>query len=144
MKKLLLLFLMAASLHGEDERVTGQKFRTWSELNRALYVAAYLDGYLQGHNSAVDEAASYVGNLVSNLSDSTRRTAAAELKAAMDKGVKEHMGLMCIFAKSHTYEQLPAIVVKYIEDHPERWDKPLKDLTEDAFIDACEKRAKNP
>jgi hypothetical protein len=69
MTKLLMVFLIAASLHGEDERVTGQKFRTWSEFNRALYVAAYLDGYLQGHNSAVDEAAHYLGGSVANSFD---------------------------------------------------------------------------
>ena len=43
-----------------------------------------------------------------------------------------------------TFGQAHAILDKYVTDHPERWDKQMADLAEEAFIDACEKRAKNP
>jgi len=43
-----------------------------------------------------------------------------------------------------TYEQAMAVLDKYIADHPERWDKEIGQLAEAAFIEACEKRAKNP
>jgi len=45
---------------------------------------------------------------------------------------------------SLTIGQAGAILDKYVADHPERWDKQIMDLAEEAFNDACAKRAKNP
>jgi hypothetical protein len=45
---------------------------------------------------------------------------------------------------SMSIEQAHGILEKYLADHPERWDKGISQLADEAFDDACEKRAKNP
>lgn len=49
--------------------------------------------------------------------------------------------LSCPFRLLRTinFGQAYAILDKYIADHPERWDKDMNVLAEEAFIDACEK-----
>jgi len=145
MKKLLMMFLMAVSVWAADD-VTGQDYRGWMEPLRSMYLRAYLDGYVHARVFAGEEVPRLIFD---NLRETTRQAVITELKAGRDKGVKEERwGALCLVrqdaARALTYTQMTAILDKYIADHPERWDKPIGDLAEEAFIDACEKRAKNP
>jgi hypothetical protein len=146
MKKLPLVFLMAASVWAGDEW-TGQDYRRWPELLRRTYVGAYLDGYIHARVFAGKEVSRQI---FENLRETTRQMVATDLKAAKEKGVEENFGALCLPHKlaqdtdTLNLVQMEAIFDKYIADHPERWDKQIGDLAEEALIEACEKRAKNP
>jgi hypothetical protein len=139
MKKLLLVFLMAASLYGAE--LTGQEYRGWSETHRLLYVTGYLDGYLHGRNQGSMDSMVWI-----------LRTVDGETKKLIDAAVKHtpatktDFGAICMILNQEgvTKGQMLAILDKYVADHPESWDKPIRELAEEAFIDACEKRAKKP
>lgn len=81
MKKLLLVFLIAASVWAADE-VTGQAYRGWTEPVKRMYVGAYLDGYVHARKFFGDEFAHLT---LDNLKEATRRMVFADLKAAKDR-----------------------------------------------------------
>jgi hypothetical protein len=140
----LLFLLIAASLQAGHNDATGQTYREWPEKFRGGYVNAYLDGYMRGRSLAMTEASRL---LDMNASEATRETIRAQLQSLKDKGVEEKYGALCFWAprgQNPTLGQLTAILDKYIADHPETWDKQIGELAEEAFIDACEKRAKKP
>jgi hypothetical protein len=142
MKKLVLVFFIALALDaGDDNPTTGQSYQAESETLRRAYVHGYLEGYIRGRNFAMNE---YTRLLLATTSESTRKSVVAEMQAAKDK-VIENWGAICLPRDGNpTVGQMTAILDKYIADHPEKWDKPVRELAEEAFIEACEKRAKNP
>jgi hypothetical protein len=146
MTKLLTVFLMSASVWAAD-KVTGQDYRGWTEPLRRMYVGAYLDGYVHARDFAGKEVPRLIFD---NLRQTTRQMVITELKAAKERGVEENWGALCLPRKlaqdtdKINIVQMLAILDRYVADHPERWDKEVGDLAEEAFIEACEKRAKNP
>ncbi len=133
MKKLMLVFLMAVALHaGDDKGLTGQFYQNLPETVRTGYASGFVNGYLQGQFFAADviHRASLNGNL--------QHTVVAKMTGDVLSG------MLCLGSGTVTNGQMAAILDKYIADHPESWDKPLSDLAKNAFIDACEKRAKKP
>jgi hypothetical protein len=139
MKELLVIFLIAASLYGAE--LTGQEYRDWSEAHRLLYVNGYLDGYLHGRNQGAEDSLVW---LLRTVDGETRKVIDNAVKHA--KASKTDFGAICMIIDQQgvTIPQMMAILDKYIADHPESWDKPIRELAEHAFIDACDKRAKNP
>ena len=112
MKTLTLIFLMAVSLFAEDSKlVSGQQYRSWSEEWRSFFAGGYYMGYMKGHAHAVTVKSNQMNT---SAEDSLER---------------------CL--SSLTVGQARAILDKYVADRPERWDKQIMDLAEEAFIDAC-------
>jgi hypothetical protein len=131
MKKLLLVFLIAASLCADESRpVIGRQYREWTDFVRAGYVAGYISGYAKATGTF-------------------RRRIREALQAQGIKEVPVTNGTGEPFCPADLFNTIDfgqgrAILDKYLADHPERWDKPIHDLAEEAFIEACEKRAKKP
>jgi hypothetical protein len=138
MKKLLVVFLMAASLHGAE--LTGQVYRDSPETYRLVYVKGYIDGYLHGRNQGGEDSLVW---LLRTVDGETRKVIDTAVKHA--KASKTDFGAICMIMDQEgvTIPQMMAILDKYLADHPESWDKPIRELAEHAFIEACEKRAKN-
>lgn len=131
MKKLLLVFLIAVSLCADDSRIfTGRQYRDWSDVMRVSYVAGYITGYgraTETYKRRVREALLAQGFTEAPGAKPTGEPfCPADLLYTIDFG------------------QGKAILDKYLTDHPERWDKFIGDLAEEALVEACEKRAKNP
>jgi len=128
MKTLSLVFLMVvASQAGDDKFATGQFYRERPESFHLQYVFGYLNGYKRGLEFAVK-----------SLDENTRKIVIAALST-------QHFGVLCtVEGERSTIYQMTVILDKYIADHPERWDKEIGQLAEEAFIDACEKRVKKP
>lgn len=133
MKKLLLVFLIAASLHAADDKgLTGQVYRRMPEAIRSGYAGGFIDGYLKGKFFAADVI--YRAGRTENVQHAVVTKMQAEV---LNRAI-------CFISPEITKGQETAILDKYIADHPEKWDEALIDLAEEAFLDACEKRAKKP
>jgi hypothetical protein len=140
MKKLLLVFLIALSLNAGDSVATGQDYRKWDDSSRAGYVLGYLAGYVSGRERLLK-------NLATALTPPTWTQVVEQFKGKVDRGaacLSGREGNAGTVERGPNNWQLMAVLDKYIADHPERWDKPIIELAEEAFIEACEKRAKNP
>jgi hypothetical protein len=159
MNKLLLALLISASCCAVAEETTGQQYRAWPEIKRLMYVVGYLDGYYhgfffeQGIYSRKHERTANISDIDTSkpvdqyeAEQTTKKALAKEIQDIHDHPGKT-LGAGCLAvggAYDVTQGQVMAILDKYIDDHPERWDKPVRELAQEAFIDACEKRAKKP
>jgi hypothetical protein len=126
-----MVFLIAVSLCAGDSRIlTGRQYREWTEMAQTSYVAGYVSGYSKAtetYNRRVRESLLAQGFInTPGPSRTPEPFCPADLLYTIDFG------------------QGKAILDKYLTDHPERWDKFIGDLAEEALIEACEKRAKNP
>ena len=130
MKIPVLVFFTVTALFASDIKpLTGQMYRELPESARIGFASGYLTGYVTAGATA-------------------RRTVTDALVANGFKILSEDINqkFNCPHGLFLTinYGQAHAILDKYVADHPESWDKPIGQLAEEAFIDACEKRAKNP
>jgi hypothetical protein len=131
-KKLLMVVLLTTSLRADDIKpFTAQDYRRFTPDVQASFAGGYLLGYVQS-------------------AETVRRTIESALIAngfkivANEVDTKQQLGCPYRLLRTINFGQAYAILDKYIADHPERWDKQMAVLTEEAFIEACEKRAKNP
>jgi hypothetical protein len=137
MKKILLVFLIAATLDAADiQPISGQLYRSWPEDMRTLFAAGFYMGFGKGHAHG---RAVQINETRQALSDQGVKPLSEPIKMTTPIGDNLESCL-----SSFTVGQAVGILDKYVADHPERWDKQVMDLAEQAFLDACEKRAKRP
>lgn len=132
MKKLLMVVLITTSLRADDIKpFTAQDYRRFTPEVQA----SFADGYILGYAQSVETARRIIDSaLIAN----------GFKIVANEVDTKQQLGCPFRLLRTINFGQAYAILDKYIADHPERWDKPVRELAEEAFIDACEKRAKNP
>jgi len=123
---------------------TGQDYRQWPDSFRLVYVIGYLQGYSHGRQFGTEATVKLIVRAVPDKA--TQQTIGERLNKPQQSAFDSELrSATCIIVDgSTTPGQTMAILDKYIDDHPERWDKPIANLAEEAFIDACDKRAKRP
>jgi hypothetical protein len=107
---------------------TGQEYRDWSKTARAFFALGFLNGYGVGRNTRSQD-------LVDGLSRRGLFVGGVVDQVAQDET------LQCL--SEITAGQVEAILDKYLDSHPEQWDKDLARVAVSALKEACEKRSKN-